>query len=281
VELRGSRRLADVADDPVISPLLNTVLAQEVGDDFGDYVLLTEAFASVRRDFGVRGGLGLRVGIQHAESVVTGATPATGSLRPNPPLGSGTFGVAELTLERRSAELALRAGVSGSVVVEGGTGEDVRYLRIRGSGRAHLSVGTTRVVARGWAGWGSADLPAHRSFVMGGRGTLVGEPFRAWGGRYAAVGTLEWQLPIPFPALGLGPFVSTGRSIVLAPFVGAGWAGGVMPGLPWQASDGVRPVVGVGVEWFHRFFRVDVGMGLRDRDVSVVIDVTRDLWDIL
>jgi len=281
VELRGARRLVDVADDPVISPLLNTVLAQEVGDDFGDYVLLTEAFASVRRDFGVRGGFGLRVGIQHAESVVTGATPATGTFRPNPPLGSGTFGVAELTLERRSAELALRAGVSGSVVVEGGTGEDVRYLRIRGSGRAHVGVGTTRVVARGWAGWGSADLPAHRSFVMGGRGTLVGESFRAWGGRYAAVGTLEWQLPVPFPALGLGPFVSTGRSIVLAPFVGAGWAGGVMPGLPWQASDGVRPVVGLGVEWFHRFFRVDVGVGLRDRDVSLVIDVTRDLWDIL
>lgn len=281
VELLGARRIADVADDPVISPLLNTVLAQEAGDDFGDYVLLTEAFASVRRDFGVRGGLGLRVGLQHADSVLTAATPATGTFRPNPPLGGGTFGVAELTLERRSAELALRYGMSGSVSLEGGTGEDVTYVRLRGSGRAHLTVGTTRMVARGWAGWGSTDLPAHRSFVLGGRGTLVGEPFRAWGGRYAAVGTLEWQIPVPFPALALGPFVSTGRSIILAPFVGAGWAGGALPGLPWQPSDGVRPVVGIGLEWFHRFFRAEVGMGLRDRDVSLVIDVTRDLWDIL
>ena len=60
-----------------------------------------------------------------------------------------------------------------------------------------------------------------------------------------------------------------------------GAAGGPVQGLPWQPSSGVRPVAGLGVEWFHRFFRIDVGIGLRDGDVSVVFDVTRDLWDIL
>jgi hypothetical protein len=83
------------------------------------------------------------------------------------------------------------------------------------------------------------------------------------------------------PAVPLGPVVDTGRRLILSPFLGVGWAGGAVQGLPWQPSSGVRPVAGLGVEWFHRFFRIDLGVGLRDGDVSVVFDVTRDLWDIL
>jgi hypothetical protein len=281
VHVVGSRRMHDVSDEPVISPLLNTLLAQELGQDFGDYVLLDRAELGVRRDFGVRGAIGLDVGIERTTSVDATAVPATGSFRSNPMMGSGTIAVGRVLVEKRSAVLALRGGLSGALVVEGGVGSDLRYVRIRGQGRAHLTVGETQLVTRGWAGWGSESLPPHRSFVLGGRGTLVGEPFRAWGGRYAAFGTIEWQLPVPFPEIPLGAFVSTGRRVVVAPFFGLGWAGGAYADLPWGATDGVRPVVGVGIEWFHRFFRADVGVGLRDGEVSLVIDVTQDLWDIL
>jgi hypothetical protein len=281
LETRGARRIADIADHAVISPLLNTVLAQEVGNDFGDYVLLNEAFGVVRRDFGVRGGVGVELGVQHTVSTDVVASPATGTFRPNPPLGAGTIAVGRLTVERRSAELAIQGGLSGSVTIEGGAGGDLHYVRVSATGRAHRSVGATRVVVKGWAGWGSAGLPAYRSFTFGGRGTLVGEPFREWGGRYAALGRLEWQLPIPVPALPLGPFVNTGRSITVAPFVAAGWSGGAVEGVPWRPSEGVRPVAGLAVELFHRFFRLDLGVGLRDGDVSVVADVTQDLWGIL
>ncbi len=277
----GARQLRDVSDGPVISRLLNTVLAQEFGHDFGDYVLSNRAEIGVRREFGVRGELGLDLGVEHTTSVDVAASPATGTFRTNPALGSGTVGFARLTIEKRSAELALRGGLSGALDVEGGLGADVRYLRVRGTGRAHVTIGETQLVTRGWVGWGSGELPPHRAFVLGGRGTLVGEPFRAWGGRYAAVGTLEWQLPVPFPEIPLGPFVTTGRRVVLAPFVGVGWAGGPYAGLPWAASEGVRPVAGIGLEWFHRFFRADLGVGLRDGEVSLVIDVMQDLWDIL
>jgi hypothetical protein len=75
--------------------------------------------------------------------------------------------------------------------------------------------------------------------------------------------------------------VATGRRIVLAPFVGLGWAGGALDEVDWRPTDGVRPVVGVGLEWFHRFFRADLGVSLRTGDVSLVIDVTKDLWNIL
>ena len=281
VQLLARRRVVDVADDPPISPLLNTVLAQELGNDYGDYVLSDKAEFGVRRAFGVRGSVGLAVGVEHTTSVTVQAAPATGTFRSNAALGSGTMGVGRLTLERRSAELAVRGGVTGAIAVEGGAGEDLEYFRVRASGRAHVTVGATQLVTRAWGGWGSTQLPPHRSFMLGGRGTLVGEPFRAWGGRYALFGAVEWQVPVPFPEIPLGPFVTTGRRIVLAPFFGLGWAGGALDEVDWRPTDGVRPVVGVGLEWFHRFFRADLGVSLRTGDVSLVIDVTKDLWNIL
>jgi len=281
LQFLARRRVVDVADDPPISPLLNTVLAQELGNDYGDYVLSDKLELGVQRAFGVRGSVGLAAGIERTTSVDVQATPATGTFRSNAALGSGTLGVARLTLEKRSAELAVRGGITGSVAVEGGVGEDVEYVRVRGSGRAHVSVGATQMVTRVWGGWGSTQLPLHRSFMFGGRGTLVGEPFRAWGGRYALFGAVEWQVPIPFFEIPLGPFVTTGKRVVLAPFMGLGWAGGAVEGVDWQPSDGVRPVVGLGLEWFHRFLRADLGVSLKTGEVSLVIDVTKDLWNIL
>jgi hypothetical protein len=116
---------------------------------------------------------------------------------------------------------------------------------------------------------------------MGGRGTLVGEPFREWGGRYALHGHLEWRLPVPVPALTMGAFANTGRRIVVAPFVSAGWAGGAVSRVPWRPSEGVRVVAGLGLELFHRLFRADLGVSLRGEGVSLVVDLTRDLWPIL
>jgi hypothetical protein len=279
--LRGAREVRDMSDAPVISPLLNTLLAQELGRDFGDYVLMHAAFLGARRDFGVHGSVALEVGLEHTRSVDVAAVPATGTFRPNPPLGAGMLGVGRISVERRSAVLAVRSGMSGTLTVEGGSGEGTTYLRVNAFGRAHVALGPTRLVGRVAGGWGSAELPAYRSFAIGGRGTLVGEGFRRWGGRHVALGSIEWQVPVPIPAIPLGPLASTGREAVISPFVAAGWTGGSLAGIPWQPSGGVRPVAGVAVEWFHRFFRVDFGIGLRDGDVGVLVDVSRDLWDIL
>lgn len=109
----------------------------------------------------------------------------------------------------------------------------------------------------------------------------MSEPFRAWGGRRGVFGVVEWRVPAPFPAIPLGPFASTGRQVVIAPFVAAGWADGAMSGLPWVPSAGVRPMVGLGIEWFHSLLRADIGVSLRDPRVGLVVDVRRDLWGIL
>lgn len=278
--LEGGRTLDDVSDERVIAPVINSVLAQEAGDDYGDYVLRDYGQVRLERRVGGRHAVRVTAGLERTTSVSVATAPAHGEFRPNPPLGSGAFAVGRLVVERRPADLAVRGGVSGSVEVEGGTNDTTSYLRVRGQGRAQVPLGPTDLVARGWGGWGSPDLPPHRAFVFGGRGTLVADPFRAWGGRRAVLGTLEWRVPVPFPAIPIGPFLSTGDRIVVAPFVAVGWADDAVAGMPWVPSGEARPAFGVALEWFHRLLRVEGGVNL-DGQFGVTADLGRDLWGIL
>jgi hypothetical protein len=272
----------DVGDGKVISPLLNSLLAQEVGNDYGDYFYAKSGVLSAEIELGTRSVLRLEAGAEHASSLTVEAAPATGVFRPNPQLGTGTFGIGSIGFELRSAGFALGKGVSGSVTVAGGVGSETSYVRVFTEARGQFPVSFTDIAARLWAGAGSVDLPVNRSFALGGRGTLVPDPFRAWGGRAAAFGLLEWRIPVPIPGIPLGAFSATGNRFTLAPNVSAGWAGGTLTGaVPWQPTQGVRPVVGLGLEWFHNLFRVDLGLDLRDGRFGVVFDVNRDMWEIL
>ncbi len=280
-ELTGfvARRVTDFSELRVISGLLNSFLAQEAGDDYGDYVRIDAAGVAVRQPLGGLAAVSLELGVERSRSLEVRATPARGSFRPNPPLGAGDYRVARLRLERAGAAPP-SGGLAGGVSVEAGEGP-TDYLRVAGGGAWLLPIGGSQLLLKADAGVGTAGLPAYRSFVLGGRGTLVGEPFRAWGGREFALGRLEWRIEAPAPAIALGSFATTGRAMIVAPFVAAGWAGRPVTGLPWAATGGVRPVAGVAIEWLMRLIRVEAGIGLRDGDVGITVDVHPEWWGIL
>lgn len=283
ISLFGQREAKDVGDDPVIAGVVNSLLAQEVGKDYADYYLVTGGGVSIRLDVASRTSVTLTLSGERSDSMPIVTSPASGMFRPNnTALGEGAFGLAKLAIERRGGDLSLGRGVSGGLFVERGFRAGRNYFRVRGVARVQAPVGTTDLVMRGWSGWGSENLPAHQSFVLGGRGTLVSEPFREWGGRYGALGRMEWRIPVPFPALPLGPFATTGNRIVMAPFLAAGWAGGsTLSPATWRETAGIRPVAGVAVEWFHGFLRTELGTSLRDRRFGITLDISRDLWPIL
>jgi hypothetical protein len=280
LSLSAARRIQDLSDLPVVSPILNSLLSQEGGKDYGDYALLTGVTIGLRHRLSGRTTVGLSGGVEESRPVTTTATPATGSYRPNPDLGSGTWGVARLELERASGGIAVRRDLQGRIRLEGGAG-DQDYARATLEGRWLTTLAGHELVTRVYLGAGSDDLPAHRSFVLGGRGTLLGEPFRAYGGREVALGQVEWRFEAPVPAIPLGSFASTGRRLTVAPFVALGGAGRPLGGLPWAGSDGVRPVAGVALEWFMRLLRVEAGVGLRTGDFGLTVDVNRDWWGLL
>lgn len=272
----AAREVRDLGDEPVISPIVNSVLAQELGYDFGDYVRLDR----FEVELGSR-AVALRVGYHRTAALPVTAAPAAGSYRPNPPLGSGGWVVGALEVRDRGAGAAVGARAHGSLALETGVRADSAYARVRAVGQMVVPTGAGALGLDAWAGWGSPRLAPHRAFVLGGRGTLVGEPFRAWGGRAAAWARVAWRVPLPFPAIPLGPYASTGQQLVVAPYVAAGWAGMPLDGLPWRASDGVRPEIGLALELFHRLLRVDAGWGIRARRVGVSVDLRRELWPLL
>ncbi|HET9039675.1 MAG TPA: hypothetical protein VFN40_05875, partial [Gemmatimonadales bacterium] len=190
VTVGASRRIRDLSDLPVIAPAVNSLLAQEGGKDYGDYVLLQGLTAGVRRRLSGRSTLAFSAAVEESRSVGVRATPATGGYRPNPALGSGTWHVARLELERASGGIAVRRDFQGRLSLDGGDGPG-EYLRATLESRWLTTLGGHDLVSRVYLGAGTDELPPHRSFVLGGRGTLVGEPFRAYGGRDVALAQVE------------------------------------------------------------------------------------------
>jgi hypothetical protein len=282
LELAGYRQVRDVSDVPAIAPLLNSIAAQEFGDDYGDYYLATGVRAALRRSLGVRGEWRLAVARERIDSLAGRAEPASGRFRPNPALGDGSdFWVASLTLRRRSEGFAVRRDFAAEVTVEAGQAEAAaQYLRVTAAGHVLAPLGSTRLLVRAQGGVAADDLPRHRAFVLGGRGTLLGDPFRAWGGRSAALAHIEWRVPVPFVRMAAGPYARTPGTITLAPYVAAGWADRPVAGTPWRATPGARTTLGLGVEWLG-VFRLEFAYGAQSRRGSVAFDVARDFWEIL
>ncbi len=277
LELAAYAQVRDIGEAPVIAPLLNSIASQEFGDDYGDYYRATGVRLSVRSGLGVRGEWRFAAAREHVASLAVHATPATGHYRPNPAVNDGDYSTAALTLRRRSEGFAVRRDVAGEATLEFGE----RYTRL--SGAAHwlvpVGAGASRLLTRVQFGVASRNVPAHRAFVLGGRGTLLGDEFRNWGGRRAALVHVEWRTPVPFIRLSAGPARTPG-TITLAPYVAWGLTTEPIALTPWRATPGSRVTLGLGAEWLG-LLRLEAGYGVQTRQIRVAFDITRDFWDIL
>ena len=274
-ELAAYRQVRDIADARVIAPLLNSIASQEFGDDYGDYYRATGVRLGARAGIGARGEWHFVAARERVASLPVRATPATGRYRPNPAVRDGDCYTAALTVRRRSEGFAVRRDVAGEATLEVGE----HYARLSGAAHLLVPLGGSRLLTRLQFGLASDDLPPQRAFVLGGRGTLLGDGFRHWGGRRAALLHLEWRTPVPFPRMSAGPARTPG-TITLAPYAAIGWTADPVPLTPWRATPGPRMTLGLGAEWLG-LFRLEAGYGVQTRQLHVAFDVTRDFWDIL
>lgn len=280
--LAGYRDVRDMGDALVIARAVNSLLAQETGSDFGDYYLATGGEASVSRALGGRTALALTAGAARVGSLPVRAAWARGAYRrPSPQVTEGTWTYGRLALRRQASSFAMVREFTGRAELEAAALGAARYARGYAEGRWQIPAGQGWVVLRGSAGAATRDLPTHRAFVLGGRGTLVGEGFRALSGRLAVWVSADLRLPVGVPEIPLGSLAGTGRTATLVPFVAAGWTGGAVAGAPGAPARGIRPVVGLGLEWPHDLLRIDVGVSPRTGSVGLAVDVSRAFWDIL
>jgi len=265
----GAREVRDVEDHAVVSGVTRSLVAQG-GLDLADWVL--ERSVGARVSWNPSPAVGGQVGlsVERTTSLEGVAGPVVGRFRPNPALGSGTMGVV------RTAWGSLGPhAVSWTLEVEAGAGSH-EYLRWGGN----LGMWQGAFSLTGQVGWGSTDLPASRSLVLGGWGTLEGEEFRRFGGRRTALVRARYDFHVPGPPL---PVVrgSFAPAIRISPFVSVGWAGGALAGVPWEPSAGARPVVGLSLGLVGDLLDVRAGWAVRARRLGVSVDLDRALWRVL
>lgn len=281
VEVRVYREVRDVSDWPVIAPLVNSFSSQEFGADFGDYYQAQGARFTYHQGVGARGEWRATLGRESIGSLGVRSVPANGAFRANPALGGPGVDLVQLAVGRRSEGFAVRRDLHFETVLEGGRQDGgSTYLRLSSAGHILLPAGLTRFLVGVEGGIASAALPAHRAFVLGGRGTLLGEDFRRWGGARLGLLHVEWRVPVPFLSLGVGGYARTPRTLIVAPYVASGWAARAVPNTPWVAAPGTRVTLGLALEWLG-VFRCEGGVGAQTHRLGLAFDVMRDFWSIL
>lgn len=271
----AERLIRDVSDVPVISGVANSLGTAISGDDHGDYTLVDRATAGV----GVSAGkihVGLELSRESSRSVTSEFTPLFGEVPPNPSLGAGTATVYRATASGgwwpRSARWSLDAEVGS-----GGTS----WSRIHGTGQARIAMPRGELQLAGEAGIGSGDLPGYRSFVLGGRGTLLGVPFRSLGGRRSAWMEAAWNIPVAAPTPPVPGARYAKLPSAIAPFIAAGIAGGDEPGMPWRATDRIESSAGLRLDLWGPLIRLSAGMALRTGRAEVVLDIHPEWWHLM
>jgi hypothetical protein len=157
---------------------------------------------------------------------------------------------------------------------------DRSYQRLAGWAEVGVPIGISRLELRANGGAGSTWLPRHRAFVLGGQGTLLGEPYRRYGGREMVLGRATWRFPVPFLDFGIGALGNVLGGLTVGPYLAMGWTASPVSETPWLASEGVRPVAGLSLELF-RLLVLEFGIPLRGGSLGVSFDLTRELWDVL
>ncbi len=280
VEASVSRRVRDVADEPITAPLVNSFTSQELGDDYGDYYEVDAARLGMRRALGARGEWSVAVARERVRSRTVQASPATGAFRANPALGDVDASAVQIGLRRKSEGFAVRRDLRIDLAAEAGWVDDgARYLRVAAAGHLRLPAGGTAVQLRAQAGVAGDGLPRHRAFVLGGRGTLLGDDFRSWGGARALLLHGEWRVPLRLPVTA-GPYPSVAAPITIAPYAAAGRSDRPIAATSWAATPDWRVTLGVGLELLG-VLRFDAGLGLQSRRVRFAVDVARDFWPVL
>ncbi|HEX8361798.1 MAG TPA: hypothetical protein VF613_16895 [Longimicrobium sp.] len=282
----------DVGLGPVASGAVNTLSALVAGRDYTD-----PFYAGGVEGWGERavgpwtGTLRLRAEA-HTSARLESTFSLGGTLRPVRPVDEGLMLGGSLFFARAAASGVAR-GWSASAGADGGvlrgdepdeldptftiTGTrafmrprvDLGYVRRWTPARAELEAGTS-------AGMALGELPRQGLFLVGGRGTLPGFPFRAFGGDRFALARVQGSADV------VGSWLR-GRAFATAGWADAGGAGRA-PLLEWGArpTGDPRVSVGAGVGLFYDIVRFDVARGLGPGGRwELIFEANPSFWDFL
>ena len=294
------RQLRDIGFRVGMPGLLNSATALFGANDYTDPYAATGAEITTHVQLGA-GLWALRVGArreEHHGPPISG----TGAVRPADVSGDqlfsrplilvdeGILNAAEVALSRTAPE---HDGIawSADLSLEPGTLHDSAYLRVLGQiALVRRSPGRTfDATARLSAGASSRETPPQRQFLLGGRETLPGYPYRSFAGTSFVLSDVEVQRDLFAPWLGVrlhaaagwsnAPDIDTwhGNDPLFDPAPG----GPSFPTPPMRDTDGIRASVGVGLSALWDQLRLDVARGLNSGEWQLLFSVAPDFWSVL
>jgi len=289
--LRVFRSYREAGDEPETSLLRNTVAAQEMGSDYTDPYDTRGLGLAI--DLGSRLGGRWRVsgGYEWQDSLRVHARPSWGRYEATIPAWKlegprGALGYERTTpLALGGTELRFSGELRGARISVDRPGFEPLETTL-GRGRLGLQMerpmGRNRLVSRSSIGAVvGADVPPQEFVYLGGPTTAPGYEFHELVGRLGATQRIEARLAVPFPALPLGRYGTTGGSATLAPFAHTAYVARVASSVRGEREAGWYPSVGVGLLTIFDLLRFDVAKGLRDGRWAFSVDIIRDFWPIL
>ena len=261
LELDGWLRTSRDIGPRVASGALQTLSLLIEGEDYEDPYFVDGGRVGLAREIGsARWRVGASVQRHRAADLIVQTVPlGERGLRPVRPADEGTLAALDV-----GASFDLGRGVGAGWRVEM-TGEAATSaVGDFGFTRGSVALrGRRDGVGGGW-GWASAlelgaaggDIPAQRLFLLGGRGSLPGHPFRGWAGDRMGLWRAELSRDLAAPWVRLRAHGAVG-------WTGLGPAGeAAARRFGTAASDGPRASAGLGVGLFYDLLRIDVARGL-------------------
>ena len=204
-----------------------------------------------------------------------GGDPATesGTSRPVLAVDEGDDRAIEVTASARTAARGFESSATGRV----GQMEDQPYASLWWTTmlRRELHERGTTLEAGLRVGLSTEDAPIQTLFLLGGRHTLPGYPFRSFIGNRMALLRVEASQAVFAPWVKVHIFAAAGvTGFSRTDLPDPGWLG--------QDTDGVKSSAGLGLKLGWDLLHFDVGRGLNDGgDWEFVFSVQRRFWEWL
>lgn len=286
-------RARDVGVGWAASGAINTLASLFAGDDYLDLYYATGGDASLERPLAGGWRLAAAGRAERQESAVLSDNFSVfgTDFRSVREIDEGTFvggsvGLARPIPAESGAGLGLELWMEGGrlagretddCVTTGACHErDGAFLKPRAAASWRRVTGPLALEVDARAGASFGTLPRQELYLLGGRGTIPGYDFRAFGGdRFATLGAVASADLI--------------RPWVRARLLGAlGWSAVGDPGdvalRLWGVgpTGGVRPSVGVGVGLLYDILRLDLSRGLGDGGRwELIVEARPSFWDFL
>ena len=244
--------LRDLGPLPGMGSVLNSISALVAEEDYTDPWFSTGA--RLVAPFWTRGPFhlgGAAVWERHRSASLV-LEDEDGSFRPVRPIDEGDLIAADLTVAAGAAEASPRLEAAARL----GTFEDDAFaaLQLRGVWETGGVGQDLELRASARAGLVSARAPSQELFLLGGRGTLLGHPYRA------SMGDRFWLLdasaarPIWSPWVTGRVFAAAGQAELADRDLPADWSG--------DGDAGAKASVGLGLGLVWDVLHLDLGRGL-------------------